>query len=77
MVWFTRNGGVSADPEIVSEDHAPDELEKNQLYEGMQEFTTLGHAVLCVLASYCPYRLCVSSIGRTSKNLYRLRIFKQ
>ncbi len=26
------------------------ELEKNQLYEGIQELTTQGHAVLCVLA---------------------------
>jgi cell division control protein 6 len=39
----------------VTEDHvraAQDELEKNQLYEGMQELTTQGHAVLCALAYY-------------------------
>jgi cell division control protein 6 len=41
------------DLETVAEDHvreAQDELEKNQLYEGMQELTTQGHAVLCALA---------------------------
>lgn len=39
--------------ESVTEDHvrtAREELEKNQLYEGMQELTTQGHAVLCALA---------------------------
>jgi Cdc6-related protein, AAA superfamily ATPase len=43
----------SADSDMVSEEHvreAQDELEKNQLYEGMQELTTQGHAVLCALA---------------------------
>lgn len=37
----------------MTEDHvrtAREELEKNQLYEGMQELTTQGHAVLCALA---------------------------
>ena len=45
----------SLDSEIVTEEHvrgAQDELEKNQLYEGMQELTTQGHAVLCALAYY-------------------------
>jgi len=43
----------SDDSDMVSEEHvrgAQDELEKNQLYEGMQELTTQGHAVLCALA---------------------------
>jgi cell division control protein 6 len=41
--------------EYVTDNHvrrAQDELEKNQLYEGMQELTTQGHAVLCALAYY-------------------------
>jgi cell division control protein 6 len=43
------------DAEIVTEDHvrrAQDEIEKNQLYEGMQELTTQGHAILCTLAYF-------------------------
>jgi cell division control protein 6 len=45
----------AADSDRVVEEHvrgAQDELEKNQLYEGMQELTTQGHAVLCALAYY-------------------------
>ncbi|RQG95628.1 Cdc6/Cdc18 family protein [Natrarchaeobius oligotrophus] len=45
----------SADSNTITEEHvrdAQDELEKNQLYEGMQELTTQGHAVLCALAYY-------------------------
>jgi cell division control protein 6 len=43
------------DAETVTEDHvrrAQDEIEKNQLYEGMQELTTQGHAILCTLAYF-------------------------
>jgi len=43
----------SNDSDTVTEEHvreAQDELEKNQLYEGMQELTIQGHAVLCALA---------------------------
>lgn len=45
----------AANAETVTGDHVRDaqnELEKNQLYEGMQELTTQGHAVLCALASH-------------------------
>ncbi|UHQ95295.1 orc1/cdc6 family replication initiation protein [Haloterrigena alkaliphila] len=45
----------AANAEAVTGDHVRDaqnELEKNQLYEGMQELTTQGHAVLCALASH-------------------------
>jgi cell division control protein 6 len=57
------------DAEAVTEDHvrqAQNELEKNQLYEGMQELTTQGHAVLCSLAYH-------EALGHTpvrSRDLY-------
>lgn len=43
------------DTDTVSEEHvrqAQNELEKNQLYEGMQDLTTQGHVVLCALAHH-------------------------
>lgn len=43
------------DSDTVTEEHvrnAQDELEKNQLYEGMQQLTIQGHAILCALAYY-------------------------
>ena len=45
---------------------AQDELEKNQLYEGMQELTTQGHAVLCALA----YHQALDEVPVRSRNLY-------
>ncbi|WP_254533966.1 orc1/cdc6 family replication initiation protein [Natrinema gelatinilyticum] len=57
------------DSEIVTEDHvrdAQDELEKNQLYEGMQELTTQGHAVLCALA----YHQALDEVPLRSRDLY-------
>jgi cell division control protein 6 len=45
----------AAGADTVTEVHvrdAQDEIEKNQLYEGMQELTTQGHAVLCALSHY-------------------------
>ncbi len=53
----------------VTEDHvraAQDELEKNQLHEGMQELTTQGHAVLCALA----YHQALDEIPVRSRDLY-------
>ena len=57
-IRLLREAGELAQAEgiqTVTEDHvrdAQDELEKNQLYEGMQELTVQGHAVLCALAYY-------------------------
>ncbi|WP_254280719.1 orc1/cdc6 family replication initiation protein [Haloarcula marina] len=45
---------------------AQDELEKNQLYEGMQELTTQGHAVLCALA----YHQALDEVPVRSRDLY-------
>jgi cell division control protein 6 len=45
---------------------AQDELEKNQLYEGMQELTTQGHAVLCALA----YHQALGEVPVRSRELY-------
>jgi cell division control protein 6 len=45
---------------------AQDELEKNQLYEGMQELTTQGHAVLCALA----YHQALDEVPIRSRDLY-------
>lgn len=45
----------ATDSDTVTEDHvrdARDELERNQLFEGMEELTIQGHAVLCALAHY-------------------------
>lgn len=56
-IRLLREAGELAQAEnsdTVVEKHVRDaqnELEKNQLYEGMQELTTQGHAVLCALAS--------------------------
>jgi cell division control protein 6 len=55
--------------ETVTETHvrdAQDELEKNQLYEGMQELTTQGHAVLCALA----YHHALDAVPVRSRDLY-------
>ncbi|MBX0298300.1 Cdc6/Cdc18 family protein [Haloarcula nitratireducens] len=57
------------DAECVTEDYvrnAQDELEKNQLYEGMQELTTQGHAVLCALA----YHQSLDEVPIRSRDLY-------
>ena len=45
---------------------AQDELEKNQLHEGMQELTTQGHAVLCALA----YHQAMNEVPVRSRDLY-------
>jgi cell division control protein 6 len=45
---------------------AQDELEKNQLYQGMQELTTQGHAVLCALA----YHQALDEVPVRSRDLY-------
>lgn len=45
---------------------AQDEIEKNQLYEGMQELTIQGHAVLCALA----YHQAIDEIPVRSRKLY-------
>jgi cell division control protein 6 len=45
---------------------AQDELEKNQLYEGMQELTTQGHTVLCALA----YHQALDEVPVRSRDLY-------
>lgn len=53
----------------VTEAHvraAQDELEKNQLYEGMQELTTQGHAVLCALS----YHEATNETPVRSRDLY-------
>lgn len=55
--------------DTVSEAHvrsAQDELQKNQLYEGMQELTTQGHAVLCALA----YHQSLGEAPIRSRDLY-------
>jgi cell division control protein 6 len=57
------------DSDTVEENHvrdAQDELEKNQLYEGMQELTTQGHAVLCALA----YHQALNNVPVRSRELY-------
>jgi len=54
----------------VTEEHvrkAQDELEKNQLYEGMEELTTQGHAVLCALA----YDQALENAPVKSRDLYK------
>jgi len=59
----------AADSDNVTEEHvrdAQDELEKNQLYEGMQELTTQGHAVLCALA----YHQALDDVPVRSRDLY-------
>lgn len=53
----------------VTEDYvrrAQDELEKNQLHEGMQELTTQGHAVLCAVA----YHQALDDVPVRSRDLY-------
>ena len=58
------------DADTVTEDHvrdAQEELEKNQLYEGMQELTTQGHAVLCALA----YHQALDEVPVRSRDLYK------
>ena len=53
----------------ITEEHvraAQDELEKNQLHEGMQELTTQGHAVLCALA----YHQALGEVPVRSRELY-------
>ena len=53
----------------IIEEHvraAQDELEKNQLHEGMQELTTQGHAVLCALA----YHQALGEVPVRSRQLY-------
>lgn len=55
--------------ERVTEAHvrrAQNELEKNQLYEGIHELTTQGHAVLCALA-YCQ---ATGAVPVRSRDLY-------
>lgn len=57
------------DADTVTEEHvrdAQEELEKNQLYEGMQELTTQGHAVLCALA----YHQALNEVPIRSRDLY-------
>lgn len=57
------------DADTVIEEHvrdAQEELEKNQLYEGMQELTTQGHAVLCALA----YHQALNEVPIRSRDLY-------
>lgn len=57
------------DIDTVTEDYvrrAQDELEKNQLHEGMQELTTQGHAVLCALA----YHQALDDVPVRSRDLY-------
>lgn len=57
------------DADTVTEEHVRDareELEKNQLYEGMQELTTQGHAVLCALA----YHQALDEVPIRSRDLY-------
>lgn len=59
-------GGAST----ITEEHvrdARDELEKNQLYEGMQELTPQGHAVLCALA----YHQALGEIPVRSRDFYQ------
>ena len=56
--------------DTVTEQHvrkAQDEIEKNQLYEGMQELTIQGHAVLCALA----YHQALDEIPVRSRKLYQ------
>jgi cell division control protein 6 len=58
------------DDETVTEWHvreAQDELEKNQLYEGMQELTIQGHAVLCALA----FHQAMNEVPVRSRTLYK------
>lgn len=53
----------------VTEEHvraAQDELEKSQLYEGMQRLTTQGHAVLCALA----FHAAIDDTPVRSRDLY-------
>lgn len=59
----------SEDADTVTEDHvreARSELQKDQLYEGMQELTTQGHAVLCTLA----YHEALDEVPVRSRDLY-------
>ncbi len=59
----------AASVESVTEEHvriAQEELEKNQLYEGMEELTTQGHAVLCALA----YHQALQQVPIRSRGLY-------
>jgi cell division control protein 6 len=48
---LAQAAGVDTVTEVHVRD-AQDEIEKNQLHEGMQELTTQGHAVLCALSYY-------------------------
>lgn len=57
------------DNDNVTETHvrsAQEELEKNQLYQGMQELTTQGHAVLCAVA----YHQALDEVPVRSRELY-------
>jgi cell division control protein 6 len=71
-IRLLREAGELAQAEgadTVAEDHvrqAQSELEKNQLYEGMQELTIQGHAVLCALA----YHQALDETPIRSRDLY-------
>lgn len=71
-IRLLREAGELAQAEeadAVTEEHvrvAQEELEKNQLYEGMQELTTQGHAVLCALA----YHQALDEVPIRSRDLY-------
>nr|WP_233341123.1 orc1/cdc6 family replication initiation protein [Haloprofundus sp. MHR1] len=71
-IRLLREAGELAQAEdvaTVTDDHvrgAQDELEKNQLYEGMQELTTQGHVVLCTLA----YHEARDEVPVRSRDLY-------
>jgi cell division control protein 6 len=60
----------AADADTVSGAHvrkAQEELEKNQLFEGMQELTTQGHIVLCALS----YHQALREVPIRSRQLYQ------
>lgn len=71
-IRLLREAGELAQAErsdVVTGDHVRDaqnELEKNQLYEGMQELTTQGHAVLCAVA----YHQALDNVPVRSRDLY-------
>lgn len=60
---------MAEESKTVTETHvrnAQEELEKNQLYEGMQKLTTQGHAVLCALT----YHQSLNKTPVRSRTLY-------
>ncbi|WP_224450416.1 orc1/cdc6 family replication initiation protein [Haloprofundus salilacus] len=71
-IRLLREAGELAQAEhvdAVTDEHvrgAQDEIEKNQLYEGMQELTTQGHVVLCALA----YHEARDEVPVRSRDLY-------